>query len=281
MMRLLKLYLVALLILASCSYAFEKKAFLLREDFGVSEAPECFLQYYYNIPCPTLSWFWGFYQWSAGDKLGAFFTIGDTGTGAFPPCQSDTCQTIYEFRVLDFAGYGPTYPGLFTVKFNIYCSDENGCPVGSPLWGSGPIETFQGFNFIEVNPPLAVTSCCVQPSPPASPRILVVSTAIGTNNTYPQWGTDNVSTPVDSSCAMHDAGCLPALYPRPASSHFSTIHSGYYGVDFAFCPPVWFPEADTLTYGYLELAWRLYVRCEGPQDATEPTTWGSIKSIYR
>jgi hypothetical protein len=30
----------------------------------------------------------------------------------------------------------------------------------------------------------------------------------------------------------------------------------------------------------VEFAWRLYQRCEGP-DAIEPTSWGSIKSMYR
>jgi len=278
MMRWLKIYAVAVLILASCVFGFEKKAFILEEDFGVAQQ-ECFLQYYYYIPCTSSSWFWGFFDWSAGDKVGAFFTIGDTGTGAFSTCKPDSCQTIFGFRVLDFAGYGQTYPGLYTVKFNIYCSDENGCPVGDPLWDSGSIETTKDWNLISVSPPLSVTGCSVQPSPPTSPRILVVATHIGTDNTYPQWGSDNISAPVDSSCVMHDIGCLPALYPRPSSSHYPTMHSGYYGIDFAFCPPVWFPEADTLTYGYLELAWRLFITCEG--QATEPTTWGKIKSMYK
>jgi len=63
------------------------------------------------------------------------------------------------------------------------------------------------------------------------------------------------------------------------------MHSGFYGVDFAYCPPAWILDAgDTTggtTFGYIELAWRLAVRCEGPQDPTEPTTWGRIKSIYK
>jgi len=282
MMRWLKIYAVAVLVIASCVYGFERKAFQLKEDFGAA-VDDCFLQYYYFIPCPTSTWFWGFFDGSAGDKVGVFFTIGDASTGAFATCKPDTCQTIYGFRVLDFAGYGQQYPGLFTVKFNIYCCDENGCPIGEPLWDSGPIETLGAPNWtiVDVSPPIPVTSCSVQPSPPSSPRILVVSTQIGSDNTYPQWAADNISTAIDSSCAMHDVGCLPALYPRPSSSHYSTMHSGYYGIDFAFCPPVWFPELDTLTYGYVELAWRLFVRCEGPQDATEPTTWGKIKSIYK
>lgn len=129
---------------------------------------------------------------------------------------------------------------------------------------------------------LSVAACYTQPA--SFPRILLTATHIGTDCTYPQWGMDNVSAPALTSCTMHDAGCLPALYPRPTSSHYSTIHSGYYGIDFANCPPIWFTDggdttADASEYGYLEFAWRLVVQCI--PDATEPTSWGQIKAMYR
>ena len=84
---------------------------------------------------------------------------------------------------------------------------------------------------------------------------------------------------------MHDEGCLPALYPRPYVSHYPTMHSGYYGQGFEICPPQWFKDgADTTPdgsqYGFVELAWRLYVVCGGPTE-TGTTTWGNIKSMYR
>ena len=84
---------------------------------------------------------------------------------------------------------------------------------------------------------------------------------------------------------MHDYGCLPALYPRPYNSHYASIHSGYYGKDFEYCPPRWFRDGrdstpDGTQYGFCELAWRLYITCAGPS-ASQPATWSDIKSMYR
>lgn len=99
------------------------------------------------------------------------------------------------------------------------------------------------------------------------------------------WGADNISTPLGEGCPMHDLGCLPALYPRPYVGHYSIMHSGYYGQGFEYCPPLWFKDgndttADGSQYGFVELKWRIYLACSGPT-ATEGTTWGDIKSMYR
>jgi hypothetical protein len=284
MTRWIPVALLCLVVLAAPAQGIEKRAFKLSEDFGLQAMDECYLQYYYYIPCPTYSWFWGFYDWNYGDKVGTFFSLGDRSTAGFETCDSLNCQHIAGFRILDFSGYGQVYPGLYTVKFNIYCCDANGCPVGNSLWESAPYETGPDWNVIAINPPLSVKGCAILPGP-AKPRILLTATHIGSDNTYPQWGMDNISGALSEGCQMHDAGCLPALYPRPTSSHYATIHSGYYGVDFQYCPPAWFKDGGDTTqngtlYGYLEFAWRLYVRCLG-NDAVEPATWGSIKAIYK
>jgi hypothetical protein len=83
---------------------------------------------------------------------------------------------------------------------------------------------------------------------------------------------------------MHDLGCLPALYPRPTTSHYDDLHSGYYGIDFQYCPPYAFLDGldttfDGSEYGFVELAWKLSLQCNGP--GTEPATWGRVKSMYR
>ena len=84
---------------------------------------------------------------------------------------------------------------------------------------------------------------------------------------------------------MHDIGCLPALYPRPHTGHYPTIHSGYYGVNFQYCPPLWFLDGrdqtdDGTEYGFIELAWRIYLSCGGPTAAETPA-WSTIKALYR
>lgn len=285
MNKALMAILAVLLIGAAAGHAYEAKQYRLSEQFVLEAVDECYLQYYYYIPCPTQSWFWGFYEWEQNDIIGQFFAVGDTSTGIYEPCDPLECHTLDRFRVLDFAGYGSIYPGQFTVEFDVWCADEDGCPVGPALWSSGPVETEHNWGFIDIEPNIFLTSCCVDTLLKATPRILITATHIGTDATYPRWGTDNISAPYTDACEMHDIGCMNALYPRPAVSHYSTIHSGYYGIDFAYCPPQWFLDGDDTTatgtdWGYVEFAWRLYLLCEGP-GAVEPTSWGTIKSMYR
>jgi len=274
------------LILSTSTFGIEARSYRLREDFGTAPLSDCSLQYYYYIPCPTYSWFWTFYDWSRGDIVGVVFEIGDVSMGNVTPCDPLNCHTLEGISILDFAGYGTIYPGRFTVEFDVYCSDADGCPVGPSLWNSGPWETQLGWNLILAEPPVCLSGCATDPGPPpSSPRILVTATHTGTEATYPQWALDNISAPVMFGCEMLDIGGLPALYPRPLVSHYSFIHSGYYGVDFEYCPPLWFADGgdttfDASVFGFLELAWKAHLSCSGPS-ATKTSTWGGIKSIYR
>ena len=267
--------------------ALERQAFQLREDFGAEPLADNNLQYYYYLPCPTYSWFWAYSGMNRGDMLGCWFQIGDLSMGGYEPGDPVNCHVLGNLiRVLDFAGYGTVRQGIFSIEFDIYCSDEYGCPIGPSLYNSGRLESHYGWNYYVLYPPLMVCGCAVDPGPPPSgPRILVTFTHTGTDGRYPAWGLDNISTSLREGCVMHELGCLPALYPRPYSSHYSTIHSGFYGQDFRYCPPQWFKDdrdttPDGSQYGFLELAWRLYITCSGPSEA-QPTTWGDIKSIYR
>ena len=284
-----------LTVLASSAYGFQMKAMQMREDYGVEPLSDCYLNYYYYIYCTTSSWFWMQTDWTWGDIVGEYFTVGDPSMGASagcPPyasCDPMSDQTISQFRVLDFAGYGTAYPGFFTVRFGIWCANEYGCPVGTALWSSGDTELCNaGWNYVTVSPPVCLTQCHTQPGPPYGyPRFLITAQMVGytSHPDFPAFGLDNISTPLGLGCVMHDNGCCPALYPRPTNSHYSTMHSGYYGTNaFTYCPPRPFLDGgDTTggsTYGCVELAWRVYLVTSGPT-AVEPSTWGSIKSIYR
>jgi hypothetical protein len=278
---------VLILVIASSAAAFTTRAFHLKEDFGSEPLYDNAIQYYYYIPCPTYSWFWSYTGWTPGEIIGGWFQIGDISTGGWDPADPVNCRTLEMIRVLDFAGYGcGRYPGMFTVEFDVYCCDELGCPIGPSLWNSGPYETCYAWNYIEVDPPLALCNCPVDPGDPgAGPRFLVTATHTGSDGIYPAWGMDNVSTAVQTGCPMHDLGCLPALYPRPYTSNYSSMHSGFYGQDFQYCPPEWFKDgrdstSDGTQFGFIELTWRPYVACNGPS-ANRPATWGSIKSMYR
>jgi hypothetical protein len=275
---------IVIVFVASTGLALDKYQMQLRDDFGTDPLYDCTLQYYYYIPCPTYSWFWAFTGWDVGDIIGQWFYVGGTGTGGYPECDPFNCHVLEQIRVLDFAGYGQVHPGLFTIEFDVYCADDFGCPIGPSLWNSGPRETGYAWNYFTVDPPISICGCTVAGY--EYPRILVTATHTGAQGIYPAWGMDNISTPIEQACIMHDIGCLPAYYPRPYSSHYTTMHSGFYGNgSFRYCPPQWFLEPkdstpDGTLYGFIELAWRIYVICSGPTE-NEPATWGRIKSMYR
>ena len=287
MRKLIVFTTVASVLAASSAMAIEKRAFKIREDFGTAPLSDCTLQYYYYIPCPTYSWYWGFSGFDVGDVVGTWYEIGDLSTGGFDACDPAQCHSLTQTRVLDMALYGATYPAQEWCEFDVYCCDSYGCPVGPSLWNSGLVPTGHGWHSIYVSPPLSVCPCATDSTPlPSSPRILVTATQMrGDPDWGPLWCTDNISTPLAEGCAMHDLGCLPVLYPRPNTGYYATVHSGYYGQGFEFCPPQWFKDgndttADGSLYGFVELAWRIYVECSGATE-TKGTTWSDIKSTYR
>jgi hypothetical protein len=284
-------WMVLMLAAAAFGLDLETRAYQMREDFGSAPLYECTLNYYYYVPCPTYSWFWAFSGWEPGDIVGQWFDLHDftmyySGCPDYVTCTPCNCYQLEQFRVLDFAGYGTVYPGLFTVEYDVYCSDDLGCPIGPSLWNSGPWENGYAWNYILINGGLGISLCeCVPPDPALLPRFLITATHVGADGSYPAWGSDNISTPFETACLLHDYGCCPMLFPRPEVSHYPIIHSGYYGPGFVYCPPQWFCDSadetpDCTQYGFIELAWRVYIICSGPTE-TEPSTWSEIKSMYR
>jgi hypothetical protein len=263
----------------------EKRAYQIKDDFGIEPFSDGALQYYYYIPCPTYSWFWSFSGWIPGDIIGASFRIGDLSTGGWPQLDPGNCHTLEAMRILDFAGYGTIYPGLFTVEFDVYCSGASQSPF-SRLWNTGPIETHEGWNYIPVDPPLSICSCCEYDL--MYPSIIVTMTMVGEcAGGSPAVGLDNIGIPFETGCEMHDIGCLPVVYPRDQSGGIDpSVHSGYVGLSpFEFWPPLSFCDGldtsgDCSQFGFVEWVLTLYLGCSGPSDV-EPSTWGNIKAIYR
>lgn len=266
---------VLLCFLTSSGIALEMRAYQMREDFGSEPVLNCALRYYYYVPCPTYSWFWAVSGWTPGEIIGMVFQTDDLPLGGLEECVLNGYDLYPEYlRVLDFAGYGTLYPGQFTVEFDIYCGDEQYCGV-QHLWNSGPTETHFGWNLIEINDgsghPPAIHNCRIDPGDEESPhKLWVTATHTGTDGVYPRWGLDNIGTPQQAGCVLHDTGCLPVLAPRPQYSHHSTMHSGYYGYyPGQICPSQWFKDGldstpDAAIYGYVELAWTLYFYQSGP-----------------
>ncbi len=280
------LFALAVMVLAAPgSSAFEAREYRMTDGLDMDLLEDCYLDYYYYVPCPTYSWFWGFYNWEYGDIVGTWFKVGDVSISSGQACDPGECHTLERIRVLDLGGYGGWH-GCCEVRFNVYCSDEYGCPIGPSLWRSGILELDSGWNYVNINPPISICGCSVDPGNPLSgPRILVTATHGGYPAYYPNWAADNISTVVERGCDFHGLSCLPALYPRPYNSYYPAMHSGFYGQNFQYCPPLWFKDGrdttpDATDYGYIELAWRIYLICSGPTNV-EPTTWGNIKGMYR
>ena len=265
---------LAVTYVADSSCALEIAPYRMADDFAVEPPPlaaDWALQYYYYIPAPTASWFWGA-NLEPGEILGVCYHLGDLSTGGYssPDPEADYEYQLVGFRILDFAGYGRVYPGLYTVEFDIYCADYLGCPVGHSLWNSGQRETGYGWNYVDVDPSLDICECASVSHPYLcfSPRFIILATQLGQRAGSPAWGLDNISSPARAGVDMHDVGGLPALYPRPAVSTYPLIHSGRYGQDFTYCPPQAFADGRDSTagaseYGYLELAWRVYFDTPG------------------
>jgi hypothetical protein len=274
-----------LLVCATSAAADAPRAYLVRDDFGAEPLYDCYLSYYYYIPCPTYSWFWMFDGYAPGDIVGAWFQVGDPSTGGGATCDPSGCFDLDRLRFLEFTGYAnyPRFEPDFAVEYDIYCADEYGCPVGPALWHNDNMRSNVGWTYIDFATPLSLCSCGTQPGGGA--RVLITVKHIGEYSDYCAWGVDDLAHPITEGCAMHENGCLPALYPRPGNSHYSTMHSGYYGNwTFQYCPPQGFSDHGNTQgaepYGYCEWAVRLYLGCSGPSDV-EPMSWGKIKSLYR
>jgi hypothetical protein len=277
--------LALVLLLASSAFGLERVAYQMREDFGTEPLYDCTLNYYYYIPCPTYSWFWAFSGFTTGEIVGMCFNIGDQGTGPVAPCDPATCHELEQIRILDFAGYGTVYPGLFTIMFDVFCAPEECCGPTHPfihLWNSGGLETGYAWNYFLVDPPLCLTPCWSMDTF----SFVLTATHIGTDGAYPAWGMDNISSNLNGGCIMHDYGCLPAVYPRAwCGGLVPKVHGGYIGTYFfQYWPPLCFCDGadttpDCTQFGCIELAWRIYLICAGPT-ATTPSTWGNIKSMY-
>ena len=268
------LALALVLVLATSAFGLEKKAYQMRDDFGTESLYHGTLSYYYYMPCPTYSWFWAFTGWAPDDYVGMVFNIGEQGTGGAAPLDPLNCQAVEQVRILDFAGYGIYYPGLFTIEFDVWCPP---CPL---FWlgGTGPVETGPGWNYFVFDPPVSICPCWDGVD---YLTFIITMHMTGTDGVYPAVGMDNVSTAIEVGCELHDYGCLPLAYPR------ATVQSGYYGNGdpCQYDPPAIFCDGrdstpDCSLYGPIEMAWRAYIICAGPTDV-ETSTWGNIKSMYQ
>lgn len=150
------------LLATTVAFAIDYTAVQIRDDFLSEGFEYCTFRYYYFIPCPEASWFWVLTGWQSGTRLGMHFGVNDPQIGGQGTQAPNTATSMEAFRFLDLAGYATMYPGLHTVRFDIYCADRNGRVYGH-LWSSGPVETRYGWNWIVFPGGLHLCGCMAPP----------------------------------------------------------------------------------------------------------------------
>ena len=286
------LALALVLVFATSAFAFEAKMQKARKDIGVVPLGDCYLSYYYHCPEPGtgLAYYWYVNTWDENDIFGTCYNIGDQGYGGDPACDPTLAQSLSRILFVEGSGAcGGAYPGANSCELDVYCAPEYCCGPTAPvvhLWNSGPYECNVGWNYLEIDPPLCLTDCCLDPQPDCNPSIVVTITMTGYEHIYPEIAFDCPYAVALFGYPWHDIGCLPAVVPRgPCGGPAPAVHGGYIGsYPFQYWPP--FPlcdfadsTPDCTQFGYIEWRCTIDLLHSGPT-ATETSTWGNIKSMY-
>jgi hypothetical protein len=238
-------------------------------DLGVS----CVLGYYYLLEgCGYVTVMEGIEQ---GEAFGVHFRMTDSipwDAG----CDTNACMTLDAVGLVLYDALAP--PADQSMNIKIYGADAGGNPSGS-LLGNRDFEVeysdTAAFTSVEIDftnggvePGLDVSGCCGD---------FIVLLTWKNSTGHPCLVLDNMGTCVDS-CSADPACCemgnYPYVYPR------LWTHTYYYGSEWAWSKQDSFCDLGGCgTYGYLEALWECGFCTKST--ATEPTTWGGIKAIYR
>ena len=240
---------------------------------GSSSLPSCELSYYYLISgCAYVTVVEDIEE---NTSLGMHFSMADT-VEWYDPCDTTACMTL---DIIDLAFYDVLAPPADqSLNVKIFGADASGEPTGpllgnrdfQPLFVDTATVTVTAIDFTNngAEPGLDLSGC-------SGDFVVLVTWKNSTG--HPSLVLDDVCTCVDS-CAVNPTCCAmgspPYIYPRPKP------HTYDYGTEWAwakedsFCGP-----CDCGTYGYLEALWICGFCTESA--ATEPTTWSTIKALYR
>jgi len=239
---------------------------------GSPSDASCELSYYYLIgDCAYVT----VYPGIENHSIGVHFNMTDV-VPWLAPCDTNRCLTLDEIEIVLYYVLPPGNDQSMNVK--VFAADENGEPVGSPLGNRDfepayvdttlfPLCRIDFTNEGSV-PGLDLSGCGGN---------FVVLLTWKNDTGHPYLVLDNVSWCVDS-CTTNPVCCQmgsePYIYPR------TTIHTYDYGVEGSWSkgPAICDPKGCS-TYGPLEALWTCRFCTLTP--ATQPTTWGTIKALYR
>ena len=278
-MRTLVVAIVLLVLMAGQAGAFTVRAVAMSPqdiqnlmDFRENLAVQCMLSYYYLLAdCAFVSVIDGIQE---NNTFGMHFNMTNV-VPFYPACDTAACLTLDAVEIVLYDVLGA--PNDQAMNVRVYGSDSAGEPSGELLGNRDftPASALEQFTtvVIDFTNGGAVTGLDLSGCRGNFVVLLTWKNATG----HPDLVLDNVSTCV-AGCPANPACCqmgsYPYLYPRTAT------HTYYYGVG-----PTWAIEdsvADpggSATYGYLEGLWKSDF-CK-TSAATRPSSWGSIKAIYR
>jgi hypothetical protein len=238
----------------------------------LASGASCMQRHYYLLDgCPYVT---VLEDVEENESFGVCFNMLQTVYGCIP-CDTSQCLTLDVIELIFYDVLAPPADQSMNVK--VFGADPDGEPLEdllgnldfTPSYAESAAFTSVEIDFTNgaVEPGLDLSSC--------GGRFVVILTWKNPTG-HPALVLDNVGTCVDS-CAVEAACCQmgtePYLYPRP-------IHTYYYGAEWAWskqdsiCDP-----GGCVTYGCLEALWTCGFCTKTA--ATEPTTWGGIKALYR
>jgi hypothetical protein len=240
---------------------------------GRNFLPSCELGYFYLINgCAYVT---VVEDIAEAKSYGMHFSMVDT-VALHDPCDTAACMTL---DIIDLAFYDvlapPADQGL---NVKVYGSDASGEPTGpmlgnrdfDPLFGDTATITVTGIDFTNngQEPGLDLSGCDGD---------FVVLVTWKNSTGHPSLVLDDVCTCVDS-CAVNiiccEMGTTPYVYPRLVT------HTYDYGTEWAWSKQDSFCDlCGCMSFGYLEALWTCGFCTQSA--ATEPTSWSTIKALYR
>jgi len=242
--RLSAVLLVAFLLLPASAQALEKRAVPFDGDRSDAwhSGGTCRISYY-NI---CTGWVWCWSGFGDGGRIGTVFeTCGD------PQSSTVLLQSVH-FACLEAPpGYG------FTGTIAVYSVDANDCPVGAPIASQPFLPT--------TSPPFQAVAWGAVFVPSQFAIVVTMKDGVGGLANPAQMGTDHPAPGPTGPIAC--GTCYPINRPN---------HSYNYGnVNSPICPGSPFNDGVCSA----ELFWDADVF--GEFLATQPSSWGAIKELYR
>jgi hypothetical protein len=246
-------------------------------ETGPASAPSCSLSYYYLLEGCAFVTVVGDIE--ENQAVGCTFDMSEADAW-HSPCDTNACLTLDVIKIVLYDVLPP--PSDQNMNVRVYPAGDLGVIEGEMLGNMDFIPAYTGEDAYSTSlvdftnagsvPGLDLSGC--------GGRFVVLLTWKNSTG-HPDLVLDIISACLDS-CASNAACCVmgtpPCTYPRTDIRTYDYGHGAEPGAPEPICDPgEGGPPCPT--YGYLEALWETYFCATSA--SVEPTTWGTIKSLYR